>query len=645
MLTQIRERATGWLAWVVVILITIPFALWGIQSYFTSPADAPVATVNGEEIPLYAYQRELSERRQAMRRQAGGDISRRELESPQVRSQVLQSMVANRLIIQYVREHRYRPSDEKLKQRIETDSMFLRDGRFDSDLYHNLLRSNGMTPQNYEARVRQGAAIEQLSLSLSESAFATTHEIERLLTLQAQTRAADYVLVTASGFAGEVEISEAAVEAEYAQNAAAFEAPARMKAEYIDLSVDGLAAGIEPSAEEIADMYERTVERHKQAESRKASHILFGIEDSADEEANAAALAQAEKTLAEAQGGADFAALAKAHSTDPGSKDKGGDLGPVLRGQMVAPFEEAVFSMRQGEIRGPVKTQYGYHIIKLTELLSERQKSLDEVREEVTAEVKRERGAALFAELAESFENLVFENPDNLEVAADELGLRVMQTGWFTAAAGEGVAAEARVRDAAFGEEVLQNGVNSAAIELGFERLLALRKAEYEAARTKPLPDVRAGIEQRLKMRETAKKAKARGAEWLATLRDGARDWETLLREEKLEAKALAERRDQVPPGLSALGNAVFAHASPPPGKPALAGVALGNGDYAIYALKEVRAGDLASIDESKRDELRQKLLARDGSGSYRQLLNAISQEADISIDQRQLEESTLAYQ
>ncbi|MGR3984882.1 MAG: SurA N-terminal domain-containing protein [Gammaproteobacteria bacterium] len=645
MLTQIRERATGWLAWVVVILITIPFALWGIQSYFTSPADAPVATVNGEEIPLYAYQRELSERRQEMRRQAGGDISRRELESPALRSRVLQTMVANRLMTQYVRDHRYRPTDKKLKQQIETNSMFLRDGKFDSNLYHNLLRSNGMTPQSYEARVRRSAAIEQLSLSLTESAFTTDHEIERLLKLQTQTRAADYVLAAAGRFEDKVKITEEEVEAHYKQYANSYEAPARMKADYLDLSVDGLAAGIEPSDEEIAGMYERGVERHKQAELRKASHILFGVEDSADQEAGAAALAKAEKVLAEAQGGADFAKLAKTHSDDPGSKDKGGDLGPVLRGQMVAPFEEAVFAMEKDEIRGPVKTQYGYHIIKLTELQRERQKSLDEVREEVVGEVKRERAGALFAELAESFENLVFENPEGLTAAADELGLSIMQTDWFTAAAGEGAAAEASVREAAFGEDVLQNGVNSTAIELGFERLLALRKAEYEPARTKPLDEVRAGIEKQLKAAETAKQAKALGEKWLAALRDGSRDWKALLREEKLKAKALAERRDEVPPELSALGNSVFAHASPPPGAPAFDGVALGNGDYALYALKEVSEGDLANVDEAKRDDLREKLLARDGNGAYRRFLNAIRTDADISIDQRQLEVSTPAYQ
>ena len=642
MLTQIRERASGWLAWVVVILITIPFALWGVQSYFTSPEYAPVATINGEEIPLFAYQRELSERRQEMRRRAGGNISRSQLESRAVRVQVLQNMVANRLITQYVRDRHYRATDENLRRRIETNSMFLRDGEFDPGLYHTLLRSNGTTPQAYEEQMRRSAEIEQLSLSLTETAFATEHEVDRMLKLRTQTRAADYALVAAKDFEGEAEISEEAVKAQYEQRAKSFEAPARVKVEYIDLSVDKLAEGIEPVDAEIAAMYERNAERYKQAESRKASHILFGVDDSADEDARAAALAKAEEVLAEAKGGGDFAALAKTHSDDPGSKEKGGDLGPVLRGQMVAPFEEAVFSMEEGEIRGPVETQYGYHIIKLTELQESRQKGLDEVRDEAAEEVRRERASALFSEMAESFENLVFEDPDSLQTAADELGLSIEQTDWFTETTGEGVAAEARVRDAAFGDDVLQNGVNSAAIELGFDRLLALRRVEYEAARTKPLEEVRAGIESQLKLAETAKKAKARGEAWLAELREGKRDWKKLLREEKLKAKTLPEKRADVPPELSALGAAVFAHAGPPPGKTAFDGAVLANGDYALYALREVAEGDLGGVEESERDDVRRQLLARDGNGLYRRFLNAIRAEADISVNREQLEESPL---
>ena len=389
-------------------------------------------------------------------------------------------------------------------------------------------------------------------------------------------------------------------------------------------------------------MYERNAERYKQAESRKASHILFGVDDSADEDARAAALAKAEEVLAEAKGGGDFAALAKTHSDDPGSKEKGGDLGPVLRGQMVAPFEDAVFSMEEGEIRGPVETQYGYHIIKLTELQESRQKGLEEVRDDAAEEVRRERASALFSEMAESFENLVFEDPDSLQTAADELGLTIEQTDWFTETAGEGVAAEARVRDAAFGDDVLQNGVNSAAIELGFDRLLALRRVEYEAAHTKPLEEVRAGIESQLKLAETAKKAKARGEAWLAELREGKRDWKKLLREEKLKAKTLPEKRADVPPELSALGAAVFAHAGPPPGETAFDGAVLANGDYALYALKEIAEGDLGGVEESERDNVRRQLLARDGNGLYRRFLNAIRAEADISVNREQLEESPL---
>lgn len=642
MLSKIRERATGWLAWVVVILIAIPFALWGVQSYFTAPEFAPVASVNGEEIPLFDYQRALSDRRESIRRERGG-VSREQLQSREFRMDVLQSMVINRVITQYVNEQNYRLDDASLRRRIETDAMFLRDGEFDPGLYHGILRSNGMSPQIYEDGVRRDAAVTQLSEALTETAFATETEIDRLLQLRTQVREAKYVIVPASRFAGESAPEESAVAEYYANNEAEFRAEARVKIEYIELSVDALAAAVSPSEEEIAGLYERNIERYTQAESRKASHILLSVDRDADEQTRAEILARAEEVFAQAKSGADFAELAKEHSDDPGSKNKGGDLGPVLRGQMVAPFEEAVFAMSAGEIRGPVETQYGYHIIQLTELQAERRKELSEVRAEVAAEVARERALAQFSELAEQFENLVFESADSLTPAADELGLEVQQSDWFTAASGDGVAAELAVREAAFGDDVLLDGVNSAALELGFERLLALRRAEHEPAHVRALDDVRAEITEKLRDQTAAEKARELGETWLAEIRDGTRDWDAIAREEKWKVETLSARRDQIPPEQAQLGAAIFSHA-PPAGAPVYAATAAGNGDYALYALTAAVDGELDAADDAARAELREMLLARDGEGAYRAFLRSIRAAADVSIDERQLQVTT-AYQ
>ena len=645
MLTQIRERATGWLAWVIVILITIPFALWGIQSYFGNPAEAPIATVNGEEIPLYSYLNELSRRRQALLSE--GAIDPALLESPALRNEVMESMIATRLVSQYVRERDYRLSDARLKQRIESTPAFLRDGRFDPALYRDLLRSNGFSPQSYEAQERQNGAIGQLAAALGDTAFATEYEVNRLLRLQLQTRQADYAILPAQRFEDEFEISDEEAEQHYNDNLPQFEAAARIKVDYIELSVADLATGIEPTDAEISETYDNTSGRYKQPETRKASHILFAVAASADDSARDEALAAAEAVLVEARGGADFAELAAEHSDDPGSKERGGDLGVVARGQMVEPFEEAVFDMAENEIRGPIETRFGYHLIQLTELQPERQKPLDEVREEVAEEARRAQAETLFAELGETFENLVFEDPESLTNAAAQLGLEVEQTDWFTQQSGEGLADDVRVRRAAFSEDVLTDDLNSAAIELGFDRLVAVRKHDYEAARTRTFDEVRDDIIAGLKLQKSANKAQEQGAQLVADLSAGEGDWSALLSARELQSEALAETRDLVPDDLAPLGDAVFTRAAPEPGAAVYDGVALGNGDYAVYALNQVTPGDLGDIDEFERLLVQQQLRGRDGEGLYQQLLRTIRQHAEVAIDRGTVEDpaSVIGYQ
>lgn len=635
MLTEIRERASGWLAWVIVILITIPFALWGIQSYFESSSEIPVATVNGEAIPMYAFQNELSRQRRIF-----GST-----QSVAMRTRVAESMIASRVMNQYVSERNYRLSDAALKQRIETNSSFLRDGQFDSALYRDLLRSNGFTPQSYEAVTRQSAAIEQLSSSLADSSFVTEQEMNRLLVLQTQTRKTDYVILPANRFEEEIEIDDAEAEQEYRDNLPAYEVPARMKVNYIELSVANLTEEFEPSDAEISKTYEQTSERYKRAEARKVSHILFSVEASASDEERETIFAQAEAVLDEARADADFAALAKRHSGDPGSKDKGGDLGVVTRGQMVPPFEEAVFDMVENEIRGPVETSFGYHIIKLTELTEERQQSPEEAREEVVAEVRRIQAENQFAELGEEFKNLVFEDQESLATAADELGLAIQQTDWFTANLGDGVADEAQVRSAAFSEDVRNDDLNSAAIELGFDRMVAVRKADFEAAHSKPFEEVRDEIKQHLKLQKSSGQTKELGGKLVTDLNAGQLDWDKLLAQQQLESQALAGQRDEVPAELAALGDEVFSRAGPEPGAVVYNGVSLDNGDYAIYALKEVARGSSEDADQSRRDDLRTQLLERDGDGLYRRLRDTVRQRADVAINQQQIEKSASTFQ
>lgn len=660
MLTQIRERSSGWIAWVIVVLITIPFALWGIQSYFEGAEDVTIAVVNGEEINLYAYQDRLSQERQNALQQAGQNFDSSFLNSTLFRERVAETMVSGLLATQYVREHNYRPSDALLQQRIRNAPSFQQDGEFDRELYRDVLRANGFTPQQFEALERQNTAVAQFQAGVTETAFVTEYEMERLLGLQAQTREADFVLLSGERFDAEITIPAEEVEQYYQDNLVGFETEARVRVQYIELGVEDLAAGITPTEAEIREVYEQSGGRYAQAEVRKASHILFAVDAEADEAARDAAREKAEAVLVEAQGGggADFAELAKEHSDDPGSKGLGGDLGVVTRGQMVAPFEEAVFDMEADEIRGPIETQFGYHLIRLTELTTARQQPLAEVREQISEEIRRSQAEALFAERSEIFENLVFEDATDLGGAAEALGLEIQESDWFTAQEGEGVAEEAQVRAAAFTGEVLEEELNSATVEIGFERVVALRKLEYEPSRVQGLEEVRAGIEEDLKAREAEQRVARLGASSAAELNAGQRRWEAFLAEEKLVAKALPKTRadaltaaanseEELGVGageLAVLMNSVFSQPHPVGGVSFYNGVSLGNGDFALYALKKVTAGSSADVDESQRASLRQQLLARDGTQMFQQLMQSVLEQSDVFIDREQLQESAVAF-
>ena len=403
MLTAIRERATGWIAWVIVILITIPFALWGINSYFEGGSEIPAATVNGQEISAYEFQNELAAQRQALAQNLGSNFDPALLESLGVRDRVMEGLIGNQLLVQYITDQNFRISDEQLQDLIKRFPAFQQNGKFSASLYQDVLRSNRLSPQGFEESQRVNGSLAQLQQGIGDTAFFTKSEQERLLVLQAQKRVAKYAILNADSYIADFNITDEQISDYYEKNLDRYQNPARIKLDYIELSIDTLAETVVPSEEEIVAHFEESKGQFKQAESRRASHILISVPRSATEEDRNAQLEVANNVFNQAKDGADFGDLAKLYSDDPGSKKNGGDLGVVTQGQMVKPFEDAVYSMSEGEVVGPVETTFGYHVIKLTELTEGSQQTLSEVREQVTAEAKRIKAEQLFADLAESF--------------------------------------------------------------------------------------------------------------------------------------------------------------------------------------------------------------------------------------------------
>jgi len=641
MLTAIKERATGWIAWGIIIFITVPFVLWGIQSYFKDTKNkVPIATVNGSEISFHEYQNELSRQRQVLVHRFGENFDHSLLDSLVIKFQVINNLIDNYLFQEYTADQNYRISDEQLNRIISSNPSFMEDGKFSQRLYFDILTTNRLSAQKFEAFQRQQGAIAQLQNGIINSGFTMTSELEQLLSLYAQRRVTDYVILKVNQFESEFSITDGEIKQYYNNNINNYQAPARIMVDYVELSVKALMESIDPTEEEIQAIYEQTSSQYKQDETRKASHILFTVNSVTSSEEKQEIEKEARLILKRAQSGEDFAELVKKFSNDQGSKNNGGDLGIITRGQMVQPFEDAVFDMQEGEIRGLVESSFGFHIIKLTELKPGRQQILEEVKEEVIEETKRLKSENLFTELGKSFQNLVFEDPENLTTVADELNLPILTSDWFTESQGEGVAAYPQVRKAAFKEDVLNEGLVSQSVQIGFDTLIAVQKKEYEASRTIDLDEVQEDIAATIRTERAKEKVLEIGEELLSGFDNGSSstlDWNNFVQEQQFKVLILPELRSEIPPHLQNLGNAVFSHTVPENQKYRVGGVVLPDGNYAIYALKSVHLANPSTVDSTHKTRLEQQLISQGGVNYVQLLRDHIRENAEVSIAEDRL--------
>ncbi|NKB62696.1 MAG: hypothetical protein GKR95_11440 [Gammaproteobacteria bacterium] len=640
MLTEIRDRATGWIAWVIVLLITIPFALWGVQSYFEGVNEIPIATVNDSEISIYEYQDALSRQRQSLAQRLGRGLDPALLDSLGIKEQVVNSLVNERLIQSYTQENNYRLSDQQLSKMITTNPAFLEDDQFSEELYLQLLSVNNFSPQSFEATQRQQGVIGQLQTGVAGSGFLNEQEFEYLLSLESQKRKSEYVLIPGEKFSSEFEVSDSEVAEFYETNIDDYQTEERLKVNYVELSIDSLAETVVTTESELMVTYEQISDRFRQAESRRASHILFSVAESAGDEEKANVKAAAELVLQQATGDKDFGELAALYSDDTGSGSNGGDLGVIAPGQMVKPFEDAVFSMEAGDVRGLIESRFGFHIIKLTELHEERQQTFEEVKELVIKEAKKQQAENLFAEISELFQNLVFEDPENLTTVADELDLAILSSEWFTQEEGEGIASDSQIRRVAFSEDVINEGLVSPAIEVGFDKLFAVQKAEHEPASPIPLEEVKVDIIKELQDQRSREKVKQMGEELVERITVTSAsidDWRGFLSDQQLESLTMAEVRTDISPELLNVGDAIFSHPAPGEGVVGIGGVVLFDGDYAIYMVEDVDLGSVDDISEEHKARLRQRLMDRDGGSYYRQFSEFLRANAEVTIAEDQL--------
>ena len=567
---------------IFLALITLPFAFWGIDSYVSNAgAGNDIAKVGDTKITVPQFEQTLRERQDQMRESMGASFKAEMMNLPEVRLGVLNSMVDQRLLLLEAQKRGLVTGDEALRAFISNIPALQENGQFSMARYEAMLSSRGMSQPQFESRLRQDLTMQQLIGTIGATAFVSSTQAAAMLRLQSEERQFSEFRIAAEQFADKVSIKPEAVQKYYDENKSRFEVPEQLKAEYVVLSLDTLLSQTSVSDAEVKSWYEGHQDRYQQPEERRASHILILSEGGKDK-----AKAKAEEVLKEVQKNpARFADLARLHSQDPGSAQKGGDLGFFGRGMMVKPFEDTVFKQKEGEISGLVESEFGYHIIKLAEIKPAKQRPLEQVRSEIEEELKRQAATRKFAEAAETFNNMVYEQSDSLQPVAETFKLKIQQSGWVPKSsdprllAALGPLSNEKVLKALFSEDSVKNKRNTEAVEIAPNTLLAARVLEHVPASTRPFDSVKTDIEKFLKGQEEQVQAKAAGEARLAELNKGE---DKLAWSSPRSASRLTAGNLQLPP--AALQAIFKADAQK---LPAYVGVGVGN-DYMLYKIAKV---------------------------------------------------------
>ncbi|HLP97463.1 MAG TPA: SurA N-terminal domain-containing protein [Sideroxyarcus sp.] len=607
---------------IVLALIILPFALWGVDSYRNSSGPEPVATVNGEKIVQQEFDNALDQQRQRIREMAGANFDPAFFDQPEIKHSVLEGLVAQRVLAGEARSAGLMMGDEQLAQIIAGIGAFQVDGKFDMQRYEAALSERGMNRLGFEARLRQDMASRQLTDAYAQNGYAADTVAEALIRLNEQQRVVAVANLNAEAFLRQVRVTDADVGAYYDKNAGEFQLPERASVEYVTFSADSLLPTIVLSDAEIKAYYEEHLADFGTQEQRQAAHILIAAAKQASEADKQAAKAKAEQILQQVkQAPAKFAALAKQYSQDPGSAANGGDLGMFGRGSMVKSFEDSVFSLKTGEVSELVQSDYGYHIIKLLAVKPAKAQPLGEVREVIVQRLKSQHATDKFAELAEKFNNAVYEQSDTLKSAAELVKASVQHGVWLSKGQQPNGVWTDKVLQAVFSEDVLKNKRNTAAIEVGTNMLLAARVAEYKPASTRPLAEVAAAIRQKLQQQQAAALAEQQGKEILEKLQRGDKPsvaWKAV------QSVSRNQRSSMAPDLLQAVFRADTAKL------PAYVGVSDGQGGYALARIDAVK--EAAAVDEGKRNRYAQQIRQLTGEELLMAYLADAKQRADISM-------------
>ena len=528
MLENIRQFAQQrYVRWAFIIFLVVPFGLFGIDAYINrvSGPDA-VAQVGPASISNTELDQAMRNQAEVYRQQFGRNFDASLMESPEVKRSVLDRLVSEKLIALGAERAGVRVPNRALAERIASEPAFQVDGKFSKERYEQIAKANGLTTLGLDERLRQDFRQQQFRDSIAQTAFVPKATLDSFIRLSEQTREVSVVNLTPEAYQDKVKITPEQVKAYYDGHQAEFTIPERARVEFVEFSADALAARAPVNAEDVKRLYEDGMGQNRwgQPEERRASHILVAAKPDAPAADQAAAEARARALAEQVRKKPDsFADVAKKESQDPGSAVQGGDLGFFPRGAMVKAFEEAAYGAKKGEIVGPVKSDFGYHIIRVTDVKEAKVRPLAEAAPELEAQLKKDTGSRLYLESAEQFSNMVYEQASSLKPVADTLKLQVQQSQWLTKGqpAVPPHLSNPKLQAEIFSDDAVKAKRNTSAVEVAPGVLVAARIVEHKPAELRPLEQVATDIERRLKREEGVKLARADGEAKLKLLQEG----------------------------------------------------------------------------------------------------------------------------
>ena len=634
MLTAIRDRASGWIAAIIVGALIISFAFWGVSFYFGDGPELNVASVNDEQISQRAFQRSFQNFRQRMQAMFGGSFSLEEDEL--IRQQTLQSLIDAELINQIVRRQGLRVADAVVIQTIKELELFKDEEGFDRDKYERGIFSLGMDPAYFENQVRMDLLSEQLQAGLAESLFVLAEETARVWRLGAETRDIRYAILERDRFMDDIEVSAEEISAYYAANPADYLEPEQVRIAYVELNVDQIAANISVDEASLRAYYEENRAEYDIAEQRSLQRLSVKTADGAGTPPGAGAEPESraviEAALALANEGREFAEIAAQFSAE-GKALEFSEHDFMTPGVMDAEIDAFLFSAAEDELSGIIATVTGLNIVKVGAISGGPDNSFESAAPRVEQDYRLAQAEARYFELADELVTLSYEHADTLEVAAEVTGLKINETAYFSQDSGatEGISANAAILTQSFDPELIQSGQNSDAIELGQNHIAVLRVIDHKPAQTRPLAEARAQVLTDLRQKKAAAKAEQSGQAILAGLKAGQPDsaLETALEVEWSEAEGV--KRDDVLVSRAILRHA-FRLGKPENGQPVMTGAALGSGDYALVVVTAAQEGEAAPTDEDLRQDLDLELKRARGGSEWRGFLQNARDNANVDI-------------